>query len=245
MRVRCVGPPAQGVPIALSKALVACGVTPILDTPDDAHEYEVVLFLLSPESVRSFEHAERAPRLGRLAESHPAAVAFVVRSCRWQHVTWLRKVPLLGSDAAAAARMIATIAAARKSQTRGRPTVFVSYARVDAPRATLIRAQLEAGGIGTWQDIPKLTPGDDWQKEIDAAIRASTAVVVLLTAAGAASPWVTYEWSFALGAGIRVVPVLLEDVDPHPRLATLQNMDFRPAAERPWSALVEVLTSLL
>ena len=38
----------------------------------------------------------------------------------------------------------------------------------------------------------------------------------------------TYEWAFALGSGVPVLPLLLNsaEADLHPRLRTLQYLDF-------------------
>jgi SAM-dependent methyltransferase len=55
------------------------------------------------------------------------------------------------------------------------------------------------------------------------------------------SAYVTYEWSFALGAGIPVIPVIYRSTELHQRLETLQHIDFVRA--RPWEQLIRDLKS--
>jgi HEAT repeat protein len=51
---------------------------------------------------------------------------------------------------------------------------------------------------------------------------------------------VTYEWIFALGAGVSVIPVKYKEVMEHPRLATLTHLNFRER-HRPWDQLIDAL----
>jgi len=86
-----------------------------------------------------------------------------------------------------------------------------------------------------------LQAGEDWREMIDRAIRESMAVIAILSPESVASAYVTYEWAFALGAGVPVVPVLLRATPLHPRLEELQFLDFTNRRARPWTALVERL----
>jgi HEAT repeat protein len=80
--------------------------------------------------------------------------------------------------------------------------------------------------------------GQDWRSEIDDGIKDAIAVVVVMSPQSAQSVYVSYEWSFALGMGIPVVPALLNLTYSalHPRLSTIQGIDF--SGEQPWDALV-------
>jgi hypothetical protein len=57
------------------------------------------------------------------------------------------------------------------------------------------------------------------------------------------SEYVTYEWAFAWGYGKKVIPIMLRQTTLHPRLATLQYLDFTNRIARPWSRLFEVLAN--
>jgi HEAT repeat protein len=56
-----------------------------------------------------------------------------------------------------------------------------------------------------------------------------------------ASEYVTYEWSFALGAGVRVIPILLKHTELHPKLNSLHYRDFTNSRALPWSDLIRDL----
>ena len=127
--------------------------------------------------------------------------------------------------------------------------VFLSYARKDQPLAEeiegILRTELPKQGdtavIEVWRDKGHvgLGIGDDWRQEIDDSIRNAHVLVVLVTEESAKSDYVKYEWAFALGAGLKVMPVLLEKNTLHPRLAALQYLDL--TQERKWETLIPQL----
>ncbi|HEY8212270.1 MAG TPA: HEAT repeat domain-containing protein [Myxococcaceae bacterium] len=119
--------------------------------------------------------------------------------------------------------------------------VFISYSRKDQDFAEVVQAKLEKAGHTVSLDVDMLSAGDDWGDKLDVAIRGAHALVLVLTAESRKSEYVTYEWSFALGAGVRVIPIALENVELHPRLRVLQRLDFTDKA-RPWDKLLVELT---
>jgi hypothetical protein len=119
--------------------------------------------------------------------------------------------------------------------------VFISYYRGDADFATVLRTKLEKAGHKVWVDQRGISAGDDWRREIDEAIQASKTLIVIMSPEAAQSEYVTYEWAYALGRGIRVVPVLLRTTSLHPRLQTIQNLDFSIHSARPWDRLLVVI----
>jgi HEAT repeat protein len=123
--------------------------------------------------------------------------------------------------------------------------VFLSYCRDDADFSRQVETNVRQSGFRTWRD-QALRAGDDWRIEIDASIRDALAVVVIVSAASIRSAYVNYEWAFALGSGIPVLPVLLEFVDGElpPDLLVLRSLDFRNRAAPPWSALMERLREI-
>ena len=116
--------------------------------------------------------------------------------------------------------------------------VFISYCREDGDFADNLRHKLEEAEIPTWQDTD-LYGGQLWRAEIDLAIRESLAVVVVMSPEAAQSGYVAYEWAFALGVGVNVVPVLLKSApgDLHPALQSRQCLDFSSRSARPWDLL--------
>lgn len=116
------------------------------------------------------------------------------------------------------------------------PKVFISYSSLDGDFAELMKLKLEAVGIDVWRDVNEILPGEEWRNEIDYGLLNCDSVVVLLNENSCNSPYVTYEWAFALGNGKNIIPVLLEDCELHPRIKVLQYLDFTNR-KRPWDKL--------
>ena len=62
---------------------------------------------------------------------------------------------------------------------------------------------------------------------------------MIMTPEAKASEYVTYEWAFAWGLGIKVIPIMLRSTELHPRLEASQYLDFTNAKIRPWDRLIE------
>jgi len=118
--------------------------------------------------------------------------------------------------------------------------VFISYCREDVDFAQTVEEKIKAAEFTTWRDLDTRA-GGDWRSEIDNGIKDAMAVVVVMSPQSAQSVYVSYEWAFALGAGVPVIPVLLNLAYSalHPRLSTTQGIDF--SGNRAWDNL---LTSL-
>src|SRR5918995_643932 len=83
--------------------------------------------------------------------------------------------------------------------------VFVSYARNDKARVAPLVAAIEAKGWSVWWD-PEITPGQQFDDQIDTEIAAALAVLVVWTPASVTSRWVRGEAREAAERGI-LVPV--------------------------------------
>ena len=99
-------------------------------------------------------------------------------------------------------------------------------------------SRLEKEGFTVWADS-KIKAGEEWQGVIDTAIRNSFVLIVVMTPEAKDSEYVTYEWAFAWGIGIRVIPIMLRPTELHPRLDALQYLDFTNIRSRPWDKLIE------
>jgi adenylate cyclase len=86
--------------------------------------------------------------------------------------------------------------------------VFVSYARSDKSRVAPLVAAIEAKGWSVWWD-PEITPGQEFDDQIDAEIDAAKAVLVVWTPMSVTSRWVRGEAREAAERGI-LVPVRFE-----------------------------------
>ncbi len=83
--------------------------------------------------------------------------------------------------------------------------VFVSYARADKARVAPLVAAMEARGWSVWWD-PEIAPGREFDDEIDEALQAAKAVLVVWTPTSVASRWVRGEARDAAERGV-LVPV--------------------------------------
>ncbi|MHB8406054.1 MAG: TIR domain-containing protein [Gammaproteobacteria bacterium] len=83
--------------------------------------------------------------------------------------------------------------------------VFVSYARTDKARVAPLVAALEAKGWSVWWD-PEITPGQEFDDQIDTELVAAKAVLVVWTPTSVVSRWVRGEARDAAERGI-LVPV--------------------------------------
>lgn len=117
------------------------------------------------------------------------------------------------------------------------PKVFISYSTKDAVFADLAMMKLDAQGISVWLDAGNLRGGEEWRSSIDRGISQSDAMIVILTPASCMSSYVTYEWGFALGKKKKVIPILHQDCEVHPRLEAIQYLDFRDHRNGQWDAL--------
>ncbi|MHB8406051.1 MAG: TIR domain-containing protein [Gammaproteobacteria bacterium] len=86
--------------------------------------------------------------------------------------------------------------------------VFVSYARADKARVAPLVAAIEAKGWSVWWD-PEISPGQEFDDQIDAEISAAKAVLVVWTPVSVVSRWVRGEAREAAERGI-LVPVRFE-----------------------------------
>lgn len=100
--------------------------------------------------------------------------------------------------------------------------VFVSYSKHDNDFVQLLKTELEKRSLTTWLALENLKGGEEWREGIDSAIRSAYAMVIVISPDSDASKYVTYEWAFAYGVGVPIVPVRYRQVDNlHPRLEGL------------------------
>jgi len=118
--------------------------------------------------------------------------------------------------------------------------ILISHSHEDSRFTENLCTELSKEGFDVWVDT-KIRASQDWREAIDDAIKRATALIVIITPLSKASEYVTYEWAFAWGAGVTIVPILLEKTELHPRLDSLQYLDFTNRNSQPWDSLVELL----
>lgn len=119
--------------------------------------------------------------------------------------------------------------------------VFISYKHEDETFAATLIRQVQLAGFTVWIDSEQLRAGENWREAINYAIRDAFALVVIMTPEAKASEYVTYEWAYALGAGVRIIPIMLRPAVMHPQLEMLQFLDFTDPARPSWDRLIRRL----
>ena len=118
-------------------------------------------------------------------------------------------------------------------------TVFLSYSTKDHFFAELAGIKLGESAVNLWRDQEQLRAGADWRNGIERGISESIAVIVALSSNSADSSYVTFEWAYGLGKGKPVIPIKLNECSVHPRLETIQYLDFSVPGALPWASLIE------
>lgn len=87
---------------------------------------------------------------------------------------------------------------------------FISYCHADGTDlANELYDLLTESGVNPWRDKKELNGADRWSREIDYAIAASYAMVVIATEKAMQSVSVTYEWAKAMGMGETAIKTIL------------------------------------
>jgi hypothetical protein len=125
-----------------------------------------------------------------------------------------------------------------KEEERRMAEVFIAHDGEDIAFAKLVEVRLTKAGHNARLDSEIPDAGDAWQAELDQTMRKADLIVVIMSPEARASARVTYEWAFALGAGLNVIPVVFRPTPFHPRLDVLKRLDFTDQ-QRPWEAFLQ------
>lgn len=118
-------------------------------------------------------------------------------------------------------------------------TVFLSYSTKDHYFAELAAIKLAEANVILWRDRDQLRAGTEWRQGIERGISESLAVLVALSTNSSESSFVTFEWAYAIGKRKPIIPIKLNDCVVHPRLETVQYLDFSVPGALPWASLIE------
>jgi hypothetical protein len=128
--------------------------------------------------------------------------------------------------------------------------VFISHSSKDKSIADAVCAVLEREGIRCWIAPRDIRPGTDWGHSVIQGIKASRAMVLVLSRAANTSPPVLREVERAVHLGLPVLPIRIEDVLPEGalefHLGTVHWLDaVTPPLEAHLTRLAETLTAVL
>jgi len=117
--------------------------------------------------------------------------------------------------------------------------VFVSYARLDKARVAPLVAALERRGWSVWWD-PDITPGEEFDSQIEMQLQAAGAVVVVWTPTSVASRWVRGEAREAADRSI-LIPVRFEGARLPMDVRAIHTIDLDQWNQDPGSAAFQDL----
>jgi hypothetical protein len=111
--------------------------------------------------------------------------------------------------------------------------VFISHASQDKAAADATCAALEAAGIGCWLASRDILPSADWGASIVRAIAGAKVFLLIFSASANASPHVSREVERAVNHGLPIIPVRIEETQPHASLEYFLNTPHWLDAYRP------------
>ena len=97
--------------------------------------------------------------------------------------------------------------------TKAQPKVFISHSSVNLKAARQVEAALAAAGFDPWLDHSDIRIGELLGKELQKAVKASKAVVLMWSKAAAASRWVATEVLTAFHLDRFIVPCVLSETE--------------------------------
>jgi hypothetical protein len=107
--------------------------------------------------------------------------------------------------------------------------LFVSYSRQDAAKVDRLIAALEQANHNVWVDREDIRGGDQWRRQIVAAIKSADLFLIVLSPNSVKSDNVRKELDLAEGVRKRVLPLVLERTtipdEMHYQLVGLQQID--------------------
>jgi len=129
--------------------------------------------------------------------------------------------------------------------------VFISYAHADQAWVRVLAENLHQSGLNVFFDEWEIAPGDVLAHKLDEGIRNSRNGVLVVSQAAFERPWVKEEYAAMMTRAVagqqRLIPVLIEDAEMPPLLASRVWVDFRnadgPVYQARLQELIKALTS--
>ncbi len=125
-------------------------------------------------------------------------------------------------------------------------SVFISHSHKDKRFVEWLANSLAASGIDVWYDDWEIKVGDSILEKVNEGISQSDFLIVVLSKSSVNSRWVREELNAASAemiekAGIKILPVLIEDVELPILLRHRKYADFRNDQHKAFKELLDVL----
>jgi tetratricopeptide (TPR) repeat protein len=110
-------------------------------------------------------------------------------------------------------------------------TVFISYARRDSNFVDRLEAGLKASNFDTWVDRRAVEISPPWKKVLQDVIDRCDTVLIILSPASVASPYVLMEYKYALNREKHIILLEYQTCSDIPYAQPgIQKVDFRPTS---------------
>ena len=106
-------------------------------------------------------------------------------------------------------------------------SIFISYARIDAPRIDSLVKELAGDDVSVFWDMNSIQAGESFQESITEAIENSSAMICFISLAYTRSVWCKSEVEYALTHKIPVIPVLLDNSKVEAPLSYFNSLDLK------------------
>ncbi len=133
-----------------------------------------------------------------------------------------------------------------------REAVFISHANPESNAfARWLGAKLAAMGFAVWADVMNLRGGADWARDLETALRHKS-IKMLLACTPAALDKQGVRNEIEIGAQLGkqlsdpefIIPLRLEEYEPHFRIAQAQYVDFKESWAAGFTELIELLVNV-
>lgn len=124
--------------------------------------------------------------------------------------------------------------------------IFISYTHADKTHLDKLVAWLTENGFAQhelWYD-QNIAGGNNWRDEITSALNEAYCLVVLVTESSVKSQYCTYEWAYAMGQGIPLVPLVFGELSIADVPTPLTSKQFVNCAELIPAYLKEQISGL-
>lgn len=91
--------------------------------------------------------------------------------------------------------------------------IFLAYSDKDRPWVEQFSSALRDAGVESWFDVADLPPGTSLEDPLEAALRTSRTLVLILTPDSIENPWILFELGAAIGDEKRIIPVVAKEFD--------------------------------
>ncbi len=120
-------------------------------------------------------------------------------------------------------------------------SIFISYAHADTSFVQRLQADLQQRGFAAWVDVAGLSGGQQWRRELEAAIDRSQVLLVVLSPEAVDSRYVQIEYGYAIDEGKLVIPLYCRACHVPMELRNTQWVDFQHSYEQGLEALLHAL----